>query len=100
MYFYEWLLERDLRLKVGFFSSYHDPVYYSGWNMSPELTEWLLLDVTGEIHRNFPDCFKRFLIQQEMHCVKDYTYTVQGISIWNWLNALVNNDPGWKDILE
>jgi len=99
-FMYSWLLERDPGLKVGLFSSYHDALTSSGWGVAPEVYEALITDVTGTIHADHPDTFKRYFITGEGHCLDDYSYEVNGVSFWDWVGYLVNDDPRWVDILE
>jgi hypothetical protein len=100
IYMYAWLLERDPFLKVGLFSSYYDAVTSSGWGMSPEEFEPLLIDVTDAIRADYPDKFSRYFIIGDRHCMDDYSYAVNGVSFWDWVGYLVSDDPRWMDILE
>lgn len=97
---YSWLLERDSRLKVGLFSSYHDQMVRTSWGMAPETFKSLIIRTTETIRAEHPDTFKRYFIAGDMHCLADYLYSVNGISFWDWIGFLVNDDPRWVDILE
>jgi acetyl esterase/lipase len=100
IYLFPWMLARDPRLKVGVFSSYHDEYFTRNWEMSPQDYEALLRETTGEIHGRYPDTFKRYLIDGGDHCILDFYQRVDGVSIWEWIRYLVENDPRWSDILE
>lgn len=100
IYMYSWLLERDSELKVGIFSSYYDRVVSTGWGLAPEAFQALLMSTTDAIRAEHVDTFKRFFIAGDMHCIADYSYRVNGVSLWDWVGYLVNDDPGWSDILE
>jgi hypothetical protein len=98
-YMYSWLLERDSGLKVGLFSSYHDRMISTAWGMDPGVFESLIVSTTETIRAEHQDTFKRFFIAGDMHCLADYSYSVNGISFWDWIGFLVNDDPRWVDIL-
>jgi len=100
IYLYYWQLARDPRLKVGVFSSYQDATFIGNWNISPEDFKTLLLETTASIHKDYPGVFQRYLIEGDAHCILNYSYTVNGISIWEWIRYMVNNDSRWTDILE
>jgi hypothetical protein len=68
--------------------------------MAPEDFETLLLEKTESARKEYPDLFKRFFIKGGGHCVQNYSYAVNGVSIWDWIGYLVANDPRWADILE
>lgn len=99
-YMYSWLLERDTALRVGLFSSYQDAVTSSGWGMAPEAYQSLIVNTTEAIRADHPDTFRRYFIVGDMHCLDDYSYGVDGVSFWEWIGYLVNDDNRWIDILE
>jgi hypothetical protein len=99
-YFYSWLLDQDPTLKVGMFSSYHDKMPSTGQSMTPDEFEALLVSTTDTIRAEHSDTFRRFFIAGDGHCLSDYSYQVNDVSFWNWINDLINDDPGWVDILE
>lgn len=99
-YLYSWLLDRDPALRVGVFSSYQDAVSSSGREMAPEVFQSLALSTTSAIRADHPSTFNRYFIVGDQHCVTDYSYAVNGVSIWDWVSYLVNEDPRWVDILE
>lgn len=101
IYLYKWMLARDDNLKIGLFSSYQDETigkYYLG--MTPEDFEALLMAKSGSLRDLFPNTFKRYFIKGSTHCVRDYRYKVNGISIVEWIGHLVNDENQWVDVLE
>jgi hypothetical protein len=68
--------------------------------MIPEVFKQLIIATTEAIRADHPDTFKRFFILGNGHCINDYSYRVKGISFWEWIGYLVNDDPRWVDILE
>jgi hypothetical protein len=98
---YPWLLARDPNVKIGLFSSYQDSVIGQAFlEMTPQAFRNLLLTTTDEIHAAFPDTFKRFFIKGTAHCVPDYFYSVDGVSVRDWIEDLVTDSPEWQDVLE
>lgn len=100
IYMYSWLLQRDPALRVGLFSSYQDAVSSSGRGMTAEEFESLVIDMTDAIRADHPDTFKRYLVAGDTHCIGDYSYRVNGVSLWDWITYLVDIDPRWTDVLE
>ena len=101
IWFYDWMLDRDSNLKIGLFSSYQDEVIGKTYlGMSPDKFETLLVTTSESIQMEHPDNFKRFFINGTEHCVSNYFYDVNGISIINWVDYLVNDHENWTDILE
>ena len=99
-FMYAWLLERDPWLKVGLFSSYHDSVTSSGWGIPPADFESLLFTTTEAIRSDHSNKFNRFFIDGDSHCLDNYSHSVDGVTFWDWIDYLVNDDPRWTDILE
>jgi Pectinacetylesterase len=99
-YLYDWLLERDSKLKVGLYSSYRDRMVSAGWGMTQDSFASLLRRTTDAIHAGHPDTFKRYFVTGDGHCPSDYTNRVNGVSLWEWVGYLVNDNPGWVDVLE
>jgi hypothetical protein len=99
-YLFDWLLDRDPNLKIGMYSSYQDGVVSSVVGMSGAENEQLLRATTGQFHQDHPDHFKRYFIRGDSHCIADFYNQVNGVTVWSWLKALVNDRPGWDDILE
>ena len=100
IYLYEWMLERDKKLKVGLVTSYKDHTISERYlKMNPENFKNLLLSTTDSIREKHPETFKRFFIKGNIHGVPNF-YRVNGISLRNWLEYLVNDSVKWTDILE
>ncbi|CAG0933692.1 hypothetical protein TFLX_03177 [Thermoflexales bacterium] len=98
---YPWLLARDPQLKVGMFSSYQDSVIGQAYlGMTPTAFRRLLVETTDKIHAEFSDTFKRYFIKGTAHCVPDYFYSVDGVSVRDWIEDLMNDSPEWQDVLE
>jgi len=100
IYLFDWLLDRDPNLKIGMYSSYQDAVVSSVVGMSGVENEQLLRATTDRFHQDHPDNFKRYFIQGDSHCIADFYNQVNGVTVWSWLDALVNDRPGWDDILQ
>jgi hypothetical protein len=101
IYLYKWMLARDDNLKIGLFSSYQDDVIGGNYlGMAPLAFEKLLVKESGVLRKLFPDTFKRYFINGSRHCVFDYRYKVNGISIIEWITHLVNDENQWADVLE
>ncbi|MCX5868694.1 MAG: pectin acetylesterase-family hydrolase [Proteobacteria bacterium] len=63
-----WALERDHRLKIGVFSSYRDKIYAQFFlGIGGEQFEKQLKKETSYLNGRFPDRYKLFLINGEMH---------------------------------
>ena len=98
---YGWLLARDPALKVGLYSSYGDAVIGGDYlEMTPRAYQGLLLTTTGRLRDEFPNSFKRYLVEGKSHCVEDYGYDVEGLTIHAWIEAMVTDDQAWRDVLE
>jgi Pectinacetylesterase len=100
IHMYAWLLERDPKLKIGLYSSYHDHALVENWEMSPGMVKSLLLTNTEAIRTDHADSFKRFFISGDRHCMDNYFYEVGGDSFWEWIGYLVTESPRWMDLLE
>jgi hypothetical protein len=100
IYLFDWLLDRDSNLKIGMYSSYQDAVVSNVVGLSGEENEQLLRVTTGQIHQNNPETFKRYFIQGDSHCIADFYNQVNGVTVWDWFDAFINDRPGWKDMLE
>lgn len=100
IYLFDWMLDHDPGLKIAMYSSYQDAVVSSVVGMSGAENEGLLRATTSQIHRNHPRTFKRYFIQGDSHCIADFYNQVRGVTLWRWLDAFVNDRPGWKEIME
>lgn len=118
----EWALERDPDLKIGAFSSYADKVFATIFLRIPadEFARELENESTY-LNTRFPDRFKMFLAEGEMHTclVGDYSVIVgdmdlgdfdistvidlgrmheielDGVTVAEWIGLMLNDDPGW-----
>lgn len=101
IYLYKWMLTRDDDLNIGLFSSYRDEVIGGTYlSMAPAEFEELLMTESGGLRQLFPDTFKRFFINGSSHCISDYEYEVNRVSILEWIGYLVNDENQWADVLE
>jgi hypothetical protein len=88
------------RLRVGGFSSYNGVTFSKNWEMDPEDFKTLLPETSADARSGFPDRFHRYFIKGGGHCVLDYSYSVGGVSIWEWIGYLLGDDPLCADVLE
>ena len=100
IYMYPWMLARDPQLRVGVFSSYQDATFSSNWEMAPEEYEALLLETSAAARQDYPDLFHRYFVKGGGHCVLDYSYAVDGMTIWEWIGYMLSNDSRWGEVLE
>ncbi len=100
IYMYPWMLARDPRLRVGAFSSYRDSTFSGNWNMAPADYEALLLETSAAARADYPDRFHLYFIKGGQHCVLDYSYEVNGVSIWEWIGYMLGKDSRWGENLE
>jgi len=105
-YLYELYLEYDPQLRIGMFSSYRDAII-SKWflGLDQDRFEEILLNVTGEIHADYPARFKRFFIKGATHTTYGFVppgpnRPIHGTTLFEWIGQLVNEDPAWRDLLE
>jgi hypothetical protein len=94
------MLDYDSKLKIGMYTSYQDAVISQVVGMSGAENEQLLRTASTQIHQNHTDTFKRYFIQGDSHCIADFYNQVNGVTVWMWLDAFINDRPGWTDILE
>ena len=99
-YLSDWMLQRDPRLKIGLFTSYRDEVVSAVLGMDPAEYQRLLLATTGEIHQDHPASYQRFVVAGKTHCINDYYRSIDGVTVWDWLASLVNDDPRWTEHLQ
>jgi hypothetical protein len=101
IYIYDWLLERDSRLRIGLYSSYEDRIIGSNYlSMAPAEFRVLLMNVSGEIHGRHAARFKRFFVSGSSHCISDYLKTVDTVSIISWIGQMINNSSAWTEHFE
>jgi hypothetical protein len=100
IYLYDWMLERDSKLKVGLITSYMDQVIGENYlQMRPDDFKKLLIDTTDSIRERHPETFKRFFIEGKSHGVPN-SYRIKSISLRKWMEHLVNDSERWIDLLE
>jgi hypothetical protein len=104
IYILNWIFKRDPYVKWGLFSYYDDIVIGSIFlKLGPDFRK-LLLDVTGDIHTENPDVFKRYFIEGSIHTIMElptyYSVNVNGIYFYQWVDGLVNDTDNFKDLLE
>jgi hypothetical protein len=100
IYMYPWMLARDPHLRVGVFSSYHDPTFTAHWKMDPADFETLLLETSADARKDYPDRLHRHFVDGNTHCVPDYSTAVDGVSFWDWIDYMLADDPRWREELE
>jgi hypothetical protein len=100
IYLYDWMLERDDKLKIGIVTSYEDQTISDSFlRMKPRDFKNLLLRTTDSIRQRHPDTFKRFFIEGNMHGIPN-TYNIRGVTLGKWLKFFVSDSENWADILE
>lgn len=106
-YLYEKYLEYDPQVRIGMFTSYHDWLisdFFLG--MDKDDFTVLLFLVTDEIRQGYSDRFNRFFIEGDTHTSYEFMlpggprYKIDGISFFDWIGQLVNDDSHWPDLLE
>jgi Pectinacetylesterase len=104
-----WVLELALKLdphlRVGVYSSYRDILMSAFFlRMWPVGYENLIMNVTGQIKASYPDSVARFFRNGYSHTIEmsdeGGDYEIDGISVYDWVSMLVNDDPDWDDLLE
>lgn len=107
-----WGLRNDPSLRAVGFDSYNDAVLnYFFHNSSPDTFKNALVQQSGSVHEEFPDRFKRFLVNGGEHTtligdkgdgtsLGGYQDVFDGISIEDWTKAFVDDTPDWTDHLQ
>ena len=100
-------MDYDPQVRIGIFSSYHDFVISRMFlRMDANAFETLLMSVTNEIKAAHPKRFGRFFIQGNTHTCywpllpRGANTEVDGLSLYDWIDQLVNDSTGWDDRLE
>lgn len=104
-YLADWALSRDPNADFGFFSYYTDGIIGGVFlNMQPADFENLLLSVTGDIHKDHPNRFKRFFVDGSMHTALEltsyYNMSISGTTLAQWTDDQVNAPTAWQDLLQ
>ena len=107
LFLYELYQDLDPQVRIGMFSSYQDWIMtHLFFNMDPAKFQADLVALTGELRAAHPDRYARFLIKGNSHTTYPPLlpagphYTVDGVSVYDWIDGLVNDDPDWPDLLE
>jgi hypothetical protein len=58
------------------------------------------MNETGTLRAAHPETFKRFIVKGDSHTIGDFYRKVDGLTVWDWMAAMVNDQPEWKDILQ
>lgn len=99
-----WALDRDRSLKVSAFSTYNDAIISLLFlSMSDEAFEQLLLSETGELNARHPQRFQRFFVEGDGHTSADADFAnvaVDGTRLVDWVGAMLDGSPEWRDLLE
>lgn len=99
-----WGLQHDPTLKVGAFSAYEDAIIGGAYlGLSGPDFKALLLRETGKVHDAYPKRFERFFIEGVAHTslmAGFYTVQVDGVTLPEWTRRMINDQPGWNDLLE
>jgi hypothetical protein len=104
-----WGMEHDPSLRGAGFSSYGDAVIGGVFlKLMPPDFKKLLMEETDKVHDKFPTRFERFFITGTQHTVLQsmagagvtYDSPVDGVSVEQWLEKMLNHDPGWTDHLQ
>lgn len=113
-YLYETYMDYDSQVRIGMFSSYKDKII-SQWflKMNQDKFKTVLMDVTGNIKKAYPKRFSRCFINSETHTTYPSTllpgflfpyseglnHKINGVSMYDWIGRLVNDDPAFEDDL-
>lgn len=112
-YITNWAMPRDPSVRVGLFSSLQDEVIRGFLELDGPGYQSLMLGVSDEIHRRFPDRFKRFMVEGDFHTIligggignggvaADFrTLAVGETTFPEWLYDFVDDGPLWTDLVE
>lgn len=106
-YIYEVFMKYDPQVHIGMFTSYYDGIIsHLFLDMERDAFRSLLMKVTNEIKTDYPERFARYFIKGGSHtCYAPLLrggpkYEVNGLSLYEWIDRLVNDDPAWDDVLE
>lgn len=106
-YVYDLYFKYDDQVRIGMFTSYNDWIINRMFfQMDPADFESTLLTVTDDIHFENPSRFNRFFVTGNSHTSYEFLfpqgpeYQINGVSMYDWIDMLVNDDPAWPDLLE
>lgn len=108
-----WGLRADPTLRAAGFSAYNDAVITLFLGITADAFRTMLLERTGQVQSEFPDRFKRFLINGEAHTtlmvnnnptpgtgLAGYYDEYDGIKISDWTRAFVDDSDAWVEHLQ
>jgi hypothetical protein len=105
-----WGLGADPSLRIAGFSSYGDGVIGGVFlGLQPADFKPLLVSETNKVHAQFPKRFERFFIDGSQHTVLltpgggagvGYDTKVEGVSVEEWLEKMLDGDPSWTDHMQ
>jgi hypothetical protein len=98
-----WFLERDPNTRLSILSYYEDAVIGQRFNqLDGPAYKALMLHETTKLHDAFPKRVQRYLLSGTKHVLTEElaTLSVEGVTLANWMNAMVTNDAKtWRDVL-
>jgi hypothetical protein len=99
-----WALDHDPSLRVADFSSYQDGVIGGVFlGMEGPDFEKLLVEETGKLHAAHPDRFERFFVKGSGHTALlagYYDVSIEGQTLIEWIQAMLDGSDAWQDRLE
>jgi hypothetical protein len=102
--FVKYELGHDPGLVVGDFTSWEDSVIMRfTLNSDPAAFHALVQEQTSIPATAFPDRYKRFIINGSQHTSLQRGFhetQINGVSIAQWLGAMIARDPSWVDMLQ
>lgn len=113
-----WGLRNDPSLRGAAFSSYNDAIIGGTFlQMQPDAFKTLLLDRTGAVHTEFPDRYKRFLVNGSEHTTlildtdstpgsgiggyyDSFQFAADNVVVADWTKAFVDATADWVERLQ
>lgn len=97
-----WNLKHDRGMKLTMFSAYEDSVIAGTFLMlEPSIFKDALVTQTAAVVATAPERAKRFLVNGTQHTVRDIHMTaVDGLSVGQWLQQMLDDDPAWDNVLQ
>lgn len=99
-----WAMDRDESLRTALYSYQQDGVISFFIDLEGPAYRDLIVDVTGDLEREYPNRFERFFPQGSAHTVllggEFYTQTVGGTSLLEWTRNFLDNPSEWEDVIE
>jgi hypothetical protein len=104
---YDLMMGIDHQVRIGMFSSWHDYIISRMFlKMDKRAFEDVLRLVTNGIKTEKPVRFSRFFVAGNTHTCYDFLLPggpnreIDGVSLYEWIGQLVNDDPMWSDHME